>query len=178
MMVTPKDKAADAMRVRQVKASIVLSTVRQQMQQEFESDVTRWDAPQDSAIRDEWAAVVGKLQAAGQQPHVQTIIKHLDWENPDKVKVAALANYLNSQAARMPNSILFPPPAAYASPGWARTAVESAIALKKAEYWNGMDPVAEAMRTNTQQHVEAMQPVSVKFTDWRNLYPNKEGTEK
>ena len=41
-----------------------------------------------------------------------------------------------------------------------------------------MDPVAEAMRTNTQQHVEAMQPVSVKFTDWRNLYPNKEGTEK
>jgi len=176
--ISPKEKAADSMRVRQVKASIVLSTVRQQLQQAFESDVTRWDAPQDPAIRDEWAAVVGKLQAADQKPHVQTVIKHLDWENPDKVKVAALANYLNSQAARIPNSILFPPPAAYASPEWARTAVESAIATKKAEYWGTGGPASEALRLSDQLRAGAIQPGPIRFTDWRDLYPNKEGTEK
>ena len=94
------------------------------------------------------------------------------------VKVAALANYLNSQAARIPNSILFPPPAAYASPEWARTAVESVITTKKAEYWGTGGPASEALRLNEQLRAGAIQPGPIVFTDWRDLYPNKEGTEK
>lgn len=177
MAIKATEKAEDLYRQRQVKASIVLGAVRQQFQQEFERDVTRWDAPQDASIRDEWAAVVGKLQASKEPLHVQNVIKHLDWEKPDKVKVAALANYLNSQAARMPNTILFPPPAAYASPEWARTAVETMIVEKAASYWGSGGPAAEAARLGaqlrSQEYRDSIPPVT--YTDWRDMYQNPTG---
>lgn len=126
-----KEKAAAQEEIKLSKMSMVIENLKAQREQGFANNAQSWDLPQ-SPLLSEVELITKDILSKDPKAtiSIDQIAQRMDWSGSDlQSKITALSDYINSQAARLPDNQFFGQPMLYSNPDMSKRYVQS-LAVK------------------------------------------------